>query len=253
MLASDGTTDLPDAPLDVVVEGLSFAYGDHRILHDISFRVAPNESVALVGSTGSGKSTLAELLVRLADPTEGAVRIGGVDLRSVPVDQLRAEAPIVFQESFLFATSILENITLERDATRAEVERVAKLAQAHDFIERLPQGYETVVGERGVTLSGGQRQRVALARALLGNPRVLILDDATSSVDPTIEHAILDGLRTELETTLIVIAYRVSTISLADRVLFLEDGRIEAEGHHLELLRHPAYEAMVRAYERAAV
>jgi ABC-type multidrug transport system fused ATPase/permease subunit len=192
-------------------------------------------------------------LVRLADPTEGAVRIGGVDLRTVPVHQLRAEAPIVFQESFLFATSILENITLERGATRAEVERVAKLAQAHDFIERLPQGYETVVGERGVTLSGGQRQRVALARALLGSPRVLILDDATSSVDPTIEHAILEGLRNELETTLIVIAYRVSTISLADRVLFLENGRIEAEGHHLELLRHPAYEAMVRAYERAAV
>lgn len=248
----DGAT-LPEGPLRVRAEHVSFAYDDHSILSDISFEVAPNESVALVGSTGSGKSTLAELLVRLADPQGGAIELGDVDLRKVATKDLRHNASIVFQESFLFATTILENITLERRASREEVERVAKLAQAHDFIERLPQGYETVVGERGVTLSGGQRQRVALARALLSNPRLLILDDATSSVDPTIEHAILEGLRHDLATTLIVIAYRVATISLAERVLFLANGRIVAEGPHLELLRHPGYEAMVRAYERATV
>lgn len=244
---------LPAGPLRVESHGVSFAYDGHPVLTDINFAVEPNESVALVGSTGSGKSTLAELLVRLSDPVTGTIRLGGVDLREASTKELRATASVVFQESFLFATTILENITLERSVTRAEVERVARLAQAHDFIERLPHGYETVVGERGVTLSGGQRQRVALARALLTNPRLLILDDATSSVDPTIEHAILEGLKRDLDTTLIVIAYRVSTISLADRVLFLEHGRIVAEGPHLELLRHPAYEAMVRAYERAAV
>ena len=247
----DGT-NLPDRPLSVRADGVSFAYGPHRVLEEITFEVAPNESVALVGSTGSGKSTLAELLVRLADPQVGTIEVGGIDLRMVTTRDLRANAAIVFQESFLFATTIKENITLERAVTRDEVERVARMAQAHDFIERLPNGYDTVVGERGVTLSGGQRQRVALARALLSNPRLLVMDDATSSVDPTIERAILEGLRNELETTLIVIAYRVSTISLADRVLFLERGRIVAEGPHLELLRHPGYEAMVRAYERAS-
>ncbi|HWC15022.1 MAG TPA: ABC transporter ATP-binding protein [Actinomycetota bacterium] len=246
----DGAT-LTDAPLSVRGDGVSFAYGVHEVLKDITFEVAPNESVALVGSTGSGKSTLAELLVRLADPQTGTIELGGIDLRKVTTRDLRSNVAIVFQESFLFATTIRENITLERSVGHAEVERVARLAQAHDFIERLPDGYDTVVGERGVTLSGGQRQRVALARALLSNPRLLVMDDATSSVDPTIEHAILEGLRDELATTLIVIAYRVSTISLADRVLFLESGRIVAEGPHLELLRHPGYEAMVRAYERA--
>ena len=249
---TDGLT-LPPGPLAVRASGVSFAYDGHPVLTDIGFEVAPNESVALVGSTGSGKSTLAELLVRLSDPQHGSIEIGGIDVREISTRNLRDNAAVVFQDSFLFATTIRENITLERAVTDDEVVRVARLAQAHDFIERLPEGYDTVVGERGVTLSGGQRQRVALARALLSNPRLLILDDATSSVDPTIEHAILEGLRRDLATTLIVIAYRVSTISLADRVLFLEHGRIVAEGPHVELLRHPGYEAMVRAYERAAV
>jgi ABC-type multidrug transport system fused ATPase/permease subunit len=247
------TEDLPAGPLSVSAREASFSYDGHRVLDEISFDVAPNESVALVGTTGSGKSTLAHLLVRLADPDHGSIRAGGIDLRSVPPGKLQETASIVFQESFLFATCIFDNITLELPASREEVERAANLAQAHDFIEALPHEYETVVGERGVTLSGGQRQRVALARALLRRPRILILDDATSSVDPTIEQAILAGLKAEVETTLIVIAYRVSTIALADRVLFLENGRVVAHGPHDELLSYPAYESMVRAYERAAV
>jgi len=247
------TEDLPAVPLGVSVRNVSFSYDGHRVLDDVSFDVVPNESVALVGATGSGKSTLAQLLVRLADPEHGSIHAGGVDLRSVPAGELQSAASVVFQESFLFATTIHDNVTLELPATRAEVERAARLAQAHDFIERLPQGYDTIVGERGVTLSGGQRQRVALARALLRRPRILILDDATSSVDPTIEQAILAGLKQEVQTTLIVIAYRVSTIALADRVLFLENGRVVADGPHNELLAYPAYESMVRAYERAAV
>jgi ABC-type multidrug transport system fused ATPase/permease subunit len=147
---------------------------------------------------------------------------------------------------------VRENIALEAPVGDDELRRAARLAQADSFIEELPYGYDTIVGERGVTLSGGQRQRVALARALLRRPRVLILDDATSAVDPTVEAAILDGLRTELDTTLIVIAYRISTISLADRVLFLDEGRIAAHGSHDELMSHPPYEAMVRAYEGAS-
>ena len=215
--------------------------------------VAPNESIALVRPTGSGKSTLAHLLVRLADPDFGSVRLGGVDLRHVDAGELRRVAAMVFQESFLFATSVRDNIALEQEISDEEIERAARLAQAHGFIERLPGRYDAVLGERGVTLSGGQRQRLALARALVRRPRLLILDDATSAVDPTVEAAILNGLRGELETTLIVVAYRVSTIALADRVLFLDDGRIVAEGTHRDLLSHPAYLAMVNAYERAAV
>jgi len=159
---------------------------------------------------------------------------------------------VVFQESFLFASSIRDNIALGTATRDEEIRRAAGLAQADGFIRELPRGYDTVLGERGITLSGGQRQRMALARALVRRPRLLILDDATSAVDPTVEAAILDGLRRELSTTLVVMAYRVSTISLADRVLFLEDGRITAEGTHVELLRYAPYEAMVRAYERGA-
>jgi len=206
----------------------------------------------IIGPSGSGKSTIAQLLVRLADPGAGSIRIGGVDLRHIDPERLRREAAVVFQESFLFASSIRDNIALDEDVTDEDIRRAARLAQAHEFVLDMPRGYRTVLGERGVTLSGGQRQRVALARALVRNPRLLILDDATSAVDPTVEAAIIDALRTKLEATLVVVAYRISTISLADRVLFLEDGRIAADGTHRELLSYPAYEAMVRAYERGA-
>jgi len=243
---------LPDGPLGISVDSVSFSYEGNRLLDDLSFEVGPNESVALVGQTGSGKSTLAYLLARLADPEAGSIRVGGLDLRNVDAGELRRATAIVFQESFLFASTIRENIALDQEVSDSEIRRAAHLAQADEFVRELPKGYETVLGERGVTLSGGQRQRVALARALVRGPRLLILDDATSAVDPTVEAAILDGLRRELETTLVVVAYRVSTISLADRVLFLEGGRIAAEGTHHQLLAHPAYEAMVRAYERGA-
>jgi ATP-binding cassette subfamily B protein len=242
---------LPDQPLDVAAEALTYEFAGVRVLDEVTFRVQANESVALVGPTGVGKSTLAQLLVRLDDPTAGEILLGGVNLRHIDAASLRRAASMVFQDSFLFANTVAENIALDSDASRDEVERAATVAQADRFIRGLPKGFDTVLGERGHTLSGGERQRVALARALVRRPRILILDDATSSVDPTIEAEILAGLREELQTTLIVIAYRLSTIRLADRVLYLERGRIRASGSHDELLSdEPGYAAMVRAYER---
>ncbi|HYG72027.1 MAG TPA: ABC transporter ATP-binding protein [Actinomycetota bacterium] len=242
---------LPEGPLEVRCEAVTYGFDGFRVLEGISFTVAPNESVAVVGATGVGKSTLAQLLVRLDDPSSGEIVLGGVDLRHVDDRELRRAAAIVFQESFLFASTVTENIKLDTDASEDEVRRAAEIVRADRFIRRLPRGYETILGERGYTLSGGERQRVALARALLRRPRLLILDDATSAVDPTIEAEILAGLRAELDTTLVVVAYRLSTIRLADRVLYLEEGRLRADGSHEELMaREPRYAAMVRAYER---
>ena len=244
-------TRLPAGPLGVEVEAVSYAIGGTPILEEVTFSVSPGESVALVGPTGVGKSTLAHLLVRLDDPTSGSIRVGDVDLRRADEADLRAAAALVFQDSFLFAATVAENIALGEDLPRAEIERAATVARADRFIRELPHGYDTVVGERGHTLSGGERQRVALARALVRRPRLVILDDATSAVDPTIEAEILAGLRTELDATLIVVAYRLSTIRLADRVLYLDGGRIRATGAHDDLMaREPGYAAMVRAYER---
>jgi ATP-binding cassette subfamily B protein len=253
MAPAEQARSLPAGPLGVSARDVSFAYpGGPPVLDGLSFDVAPDESVAIVGPTGSGKSTLASLLVRLADAQGGSVRLGGVDLREIPAGELRSSAAIVFQESFLFASTVRENLTLGLDVPERELVGAASLARADEFIGELPEGYDSVLGERGVTLSGGQRQRLAIARALLRRPRLMILDDATSAVDPTIEAAILDSLRQELATTLVVIAYRISTIALADRVLYLDGGRIEASGSHQQLLAHPGYEAMVRAYERSA-
>jgi ATP-binding cassette subfamily B protein len=244
-------TSLPDGPLGVDIDRLTYTYADAVVLDDVTLRIEPDESVAIVGPTGVGKSTLAQLLVRLDDPQAGAIRVGGVDLRTVDARSLRDATAIVFQESFLFASGVRHNIALDTGAGPEEVERAAVLARADGFIRALPHGYDTVVGERGHTLSGGQRQRVALARAIVRQPRLLILDDATSSVDPTIEAQILDGLRRELRTTLVVVAYRLSTIRLADRVIYLEDGRLAASGSHDELLATiPGYAAMIHAYER---
>ena len=242
---------LPSGPLGVDVIGVRHVYDDLPVLDGVTFDVRPKESVAIVGPTGVGKSTLAQLLVRLADPDQGRVLVGDVDVRDADVAALRHDVSIVFQESFLFATSVRENIALDVGVDDADIVRAAMIASADRFIRELPQGYDTVVGERGYTLSGGQRQRVALARALVRAPRVLILDDATSSVDPTVEADILAALRRELSTTLIVVAYRLSTIRLADRVIFLEDGRVKATGPHAELLAtEPGYAAIIHAYER---
>ncbi|HEU4354855.1 MAG TPA: ABC transporter ATP-binding protein [Actinomycetota bacterium] len=248
---SERPVPIPDGPLELRVEGLGHTLGGARVLEDVRFLVRPNESIALVGPTGVGKSTLAQLLVRLDDPTEGRILLGGVDLRDAEARSLRAAATLVFQESFLFATTVAENIALDEEVSREEVEEAARLAQADRFVRSLPSGYDSVLGERGFTLSGGERQRVALARAIVRRPRVLILDDATSAVDPTIEALILDGIRREHDATLIVVAYRLSTIRLADRVLYLENGRLAAAGSHGELMAsQPGYAAMVHAYER---
>lgn len=248
-----GSTSLPEGPLRLQVQDVGFGFDGNAVLRGVDFTVQPHETVALVGSTGAGKSTLMDLLIGLEDPQQGQVMLGGLELQSIDPEERRRAMSIVFQESFLFATTVRDNIALDMDVSESEIREAARLAQAHGFIQNLPKGYDSVLGERGVTLSGGQRQRIALARALLRRPQLLILDDATSAVDPTVEAAILRGLNQSLRCTLLVVAYRVSTISLADRVLFMEGGRIAAEGPHEQLLANPAYEAMVMAYERAAV
>ena len=246
---------LPAGPLDLSVDHVSLTFDDgapEPSLRDISLHVPPGSTLALVGSTGSGKSTLLLLLGRLLAPTEGRVLLGGVDLTMVDDQELAATVATAFQEPFLFGRSVASNIGLGRldGADRDELSRAAGLAQADDFVRRLPHGYDTVVGERGATLSGGQRQRVALARALVSTPRVLLLDDATSSVDPTTEGRIISGLHERLAgTTTVVVASRVTTIGLADRVAYLEQGRLVAIGTHEELRSaHPGYRAVVDAY-----
>ena len=244
---------LPDGPLQVELDGVHFAYGDDIVLDGLSAQLSPGEVVALIGPTGAGKSTLCHLLLHLMEADQGIVRVAGEDIRDVDPDELASAVALVFQETFLFADTVRENLTLGRAGVDDDrLWEALDVARARRFVERLPRGLDEVVGERGITLSGGQRQRIALARALLREPRLLLLDDATSAVDATVERAILDGLRTSVAATTLVVAHRVSTIALADRVLLLDDGRIVADGRHHELLAVPAYAALVRAYEEEA-
>ena len=234
-----GSAELPAGPGRVRFEHVTFEYIPGRtVLHDIDLELAPGKTVALIGHTGSGKTTLASLIPRFYDATQGRVTIDGVDVRDVSLTSLRSKIGAIAQDPFLFSASVRENIAFGRtEATAAEVERAARLAQAHEFIERLPEGYDTVIGERGITLSGGQRQRVAIARALVVDPTVLILDDATASVDATTESKIRDGLIEAMrDRTTVIIAHRLSTIALADEIIVLEDGRITGRGTHDDLI-----------------
>ena len=220
-------------------ESVRFGYDAGRpVLEDVSLEVRPGEMVALVGTTGAGKSTLASLVPRFFDPWQGRVLVNGVDVRRVKLASLRAEIALVLQEPFLLPLSVAENIAYGRpDASREEIEVAAVAANAHGFIGKLAQGYDTVIGERGVTLSGGERQRLSIARALLKNAPILILDEPTSSLDAATEKAVMEALERLMEgRTTLIIAHRLSTVRRANRIVVLEHGRIVESGTHEELL-----------------
>ena len=260
-----GDRPLPPGGGEVVFENVSFTYPKldpaskppaasaeensfettlaRPTLHDISFKAHPGEIVAIVGPTGSGKTTLVNLIPRFYEPTSGRVLIDGADLREINLTELRRSVGVIFQETFLFSASAAENIAYGRpEATRADIEQCAQAAQAHDFIMDLEEGYDTIIGERGISLSGGQRQRIAIARAFLMDPRILILDDATASVDSQTERMIQEAMRKLCEgRTTFVIAQRLSTVQHADQILVLKAGRLVDRGRHQELLERSEF------------
>ena len=238
-----GAVELPPGGGELRFENVRFDYLEGRpVLEDVNLAVAPGRTIALIGQTGSGKTTLTSLVPRFYDVTAGRVLVDGVDVRDVTLRSLRRAVGMISQDPFLFSASVRENITFGApDLGDDEVERIARLAQAHEFVAELPDGYDTVIGERGITLSGGQRQRLAIARALAVDPRILILDDATASVDATTEAKIRVGLREAMRNrTTLIIAHRLSTIALADEILVLDQGRIAARGTHEDLLETSA-------------
>ena len=241
----------------VEFRGVTFAYPGYGtpVLRDFDLMIEPGESVALVGNTGSGKSTVAKLIPRFYDPTVGAVCIDGVDVRTARLAAVRRSVGIVFEDTFLFSDTIAANIAFaDPDASTAQIRSAAQLAGADEFISELPEGYDTEIGERGFSLSGGQRQRIAIARAILADPRILILDDATSAVDPSKEHEIRAALEEVMAgRTTIVIAHRPATIAMADRVVLIDDGAVAATGVHTELLAtNRRYREVLAAAEREA-
>lgn len=237
---------------DIRFENVTFGYEDGTVLHDIDFHVEPGQTIAIVGGTGSGKSTLTELINRTYDATKGQILIDGVDVRDWNLTSLRSQISKIEQDVFLFTRTLAENIAFGApNATREQIEQAAREAQAHDFIMSFADGYETVVGERGVTLSGGQRQRIALARAFLSNPHILILDDSTSAIDSATEDEIQKAIRRAQQgRTTLLITHRLSQIRWADHILVLEQGRLVASGTHEELLRRSAhYRRIFARYE----
>jgi len=241
------------APVDT--DRVSFRYeGDESVLTDVAVDISAGRTVAIVGPTGSGKTTLTMLMARLWDPGTGRIRIDGRDLRRFARSELQREIAYVAQTAYLFDDTALGNITMGIDIPMERVHAAAGLAGAHDFIEELPNGYATRIGERGASLSGGQRQRIALARALVRRPRLLILDDATSAVDPSVEAEILRKLRSsDLPSTIVIVAYRPSSIRLADEVIFVDEGKVAGHGTHTDLLAtQPGYARLVQAYELEA-
>lgn len=246
------TTD--GRPADLRVRAVSYGYGEQDVVRDVTLDLTPGQTVAVVGPTGSGKSTLASLLVRLVDPRTGEILVDGADIRDLARGVLADSVALVFQQAFVFEDSIRDNVTLGHPVDDEQVWAALRLAQADGFVAALPGGLDAMVGERGTTLSGGQRQRLALARALVRRPRLLILDDATSAVDPEVERRILAGLRDAgLPATVVVVAYRRATIALADEVAYVEEGQVVARGTHTELLAgSPGYRDLLTAYEREA-
>ena len=235
---SPGAKELPPFSREIEYRDVYFRYGDEMVLKGISFKVRKGEKVALVGSSGAGKTTITNLLPRFYDVTEGSILIDGVDIREVTLRSLRSQIGVVTQQTLLFNDTVRNNIAYGRpDIPQEEVEKVAKAADAHDFIMKLPQGYDTIIGEQGVLLSGGQRQRISIARALLKNAPILILDEATSSLDTESEREVQQALdRLMANRTVLVIAHRLSTVRGADRILVISDGRIVEEGTHEELM-----------------
>jgi ATP-binding cassette, subfamily B, bacterial len=238
---------------DIVFEHVSFSYGDIPALKNISFHAEPGQTIAIVGQTGSGKSTLTELVNRIYDVNEGRLLIDGVNVHDWSLDALRSQISTIEQDIFLFSHSIEENIAygLGKQADRAAIEQAAKDAQAHAFITSFKDGFETVIGERGVTLSGGQRQRIAIARALLTDPHILILDDSTSAVDSATEDEIQKAIRRLLQgRTTLLITHRLSQIRWADKILVLKRGELIDQGSHAELLeRCETYRRIFAHYE----